>query len=191
MYIPFATDIASREMTVDTVDTVDTEETFLNDCWMLYFHDPDNNDWTPKSYNVLQTLSTAEDWVGADSAFRDMWQRGMFFLMREHIQPLWEDENNKHGGCLSFKVNKPDASEYWFQLGCKLLGEVLGRPQIQNDHICGISISPKRNYCILRVWLRSSEHTLPELYHLEAPYYSQVIYKPHTGQKDYETQGTL
>ena len=38
----------------------------------------------------------------------------MLFLMRQNIKPMWEDPNNKQGGCFSFKVgnkNVPDVSE--------------------------------------------------------------------------------
>lgn len=162
-----------------------TPETFLNDCWTLYFHDPDNNDWDVKSYVRLADISTVQDWVMADKAFREMWMHGMFFLMREHIQPMWEDDNNKEGGCLSFKVNKPDAQEYWFHLGSKMLGEVIKKLELDWDKVNGVSISPKRSFCILRVWLADNALGMPELFHLETPYYSQVIYKPHTGQKDF------
>lgn len=164
------------------------EDIFLNDCWMLYFHDPDNEDWGVSSYHRLHTISTVRDWVDAHTAFQSLWQQGMFFLMREHVQPTWEDACNRDGGCLSFKVNKPDAGEYWFQLGCKLLGEVLSKHPEQSEKINGISISPKRNYCILRIWLRTHDVNNPDIYHLQAPYYSQVMYKPHSGQKGYESK---
>lgn len=163
-----------------------TKETFLHDCWTLHFHDPDNNDWDEKSYRALHTISTVEDWVQLDKSFHDLWQNGMFFLMREHIQPMWEDPHNETGGCLSFKVNKPEVKEYWFQLGAKALGEVLAKDASIAERICGVSISPKRNFCILRVWLsRASES---HDFHLETPHYSQVIYKAHNEQKDYESR---
>ena len=161
-------------------------ETFLHDCWTLYFHDPDNNEWSEKSYQAIHTISTVEDWAHADKALHDLWQQGMFFLMREHILPMWEDPHNEKGGCISFKVNKPDASEYWFQLGAKALGEVLAKDTKLVDSICGISMSPKRNFCILRVWL--SRACAPEGYHLETPHYSQVLFKPHNEQKDYDAK---
>jgi hypothetical protein len=160
------------------------EETFLHECWTLYFHDPDCSEWHEKSYHALQTVSAVEDWVGIDTAFKDLWPNGMFFLMREHILPMWEDPHNEKGGCISFKVNKPEAPEYWFQLGARTLGEVLSKNPDASAHVCGISISPKRNFCILRVWL--SQACAPDAFHLECPHYSQVLYKPHTEQKDYD-----
>lgn len=162
-------------------------EIFLHDCWTLYFHDPDNNEWNEKSYKVINTVSTVQDWVNIDKSFSELWQDGMFFLMREHILPLWEDKHNASGGCLSFKVNKPEAKEYWFQLASKVLGEVLAKSPDKSDTICGVSISPKRHFCILRIWLSSPDTQADEL-HLEAPHYSQVIYKSHMEQKSYETK---
>lgn len=159
-------------------------ETFLNDCWALYFHDPANDSWDERSYQLLHTLSAVEDWVHADNAFSELWLNGMFFVMREHIRPMWEDSHNSSGGCLSFKVNKPDAKEYWFQLCAKTIGEVLLRNEkLDPNSINGISISPKRTFCILRVWL--SKQIEPENFHLETPHYTQVLYKPHISQKDY------
>jgi hypothetical protein len=29
------------------------EEIFLSECWTLYFHDPDDNQWTPNSYKII------------------------------------------------------------------------------------------------------------------------------------------
>ena len=29
----------------------------------------------------------------------------MLFLMRDGIQPIWEDEKNRNGGCFSYKIN--------------------------------------------------------------------------------------
>lgn len=164
------------------------ENTFLHDCWTLYFHDPDNNEWNDKSYQILHTVSTVQDWVAVDKSFQKMWQDGMFFLMREHILPMWEDPHNASGGCFSFKVNKPEAGEYWFQLGAKALGEVLAKRNDMMDSICGVSISPKRHFCILRVWISNDKHQSPNDFHLETPHYSQVLFKPHMEQKNYHEE---
>jgi hypothetical protein len=112
----------------------------------------------------------------------------MFFIMREHIQPLWEDPLNKDGGCFSFKVNKPDAGQFWFKLGSLLLGGTLGKTHEIDSKICGISMSPKRNYCILRVWVQSHDYNNINLYNLDAPSYSQIMYKSHNENTDFDTK---
>ena len=158
---------------------------FLNDCWGVYFHDPDDNDWSEKSYILLGTLSSVEDWQAADVSFKDLWQKGMFFLMREHIKPLWEDDHNKNGGCLSFKVNKPDAGPFWYKLGALALGDSLLKDEAHAGKICGVSISPKRNYCILRMWVSDPGISSIDQFNIQSPEYTQVIYKSHRDNSDY------
>lgn len=160
-------------------------ERFLNDCWALHFHDPDDTDWTDKSYKLIGNVSSVQDWQMANNSFSDLWQRGMFFVMREHIKPLWEDEHNKDGGCLSFKVNKPDAGFFWFKLTALALGETLTKDPENSEKICGVSISPKRNYCILRIWTSTPEINSMDQFNLTVPEYTQVIYKSHKDNNDY------
>ena len=164
------------------------EEIFLSECWTLYFHDPDDNEWTPNSYKVVNNFSTVQDWCYTDLSFTTLWQKGMFFVMREHIQPLWEDPLNKNGGCFSFKVNKPEAANFWFKLGALLLGGTLGKTPDIDLQISGISISPKRNYCILRIWIQLHNYNNINLYNLEIPSYSQVMYKSHTDNNDFDNK---
>ena len=164
----------------------ETAEIFLSECWTMYFHDPDDTQWSPSSYKIIGHISTAQDWCYTDISFTNLWQKGMFFIMREHIQPLWEDPLNKDGGCFSYKVNKNEAGQYWYRLGGLLLGGTLGKTGDINNKICGISISPKRNYCILRIWVQNQEYTTINLYNLDTPVYSQVLFKSHTENTDFE-----
>jgi hypothetical protein len=106
--------------------------------------------------------------------------------MREHIQPLWEDPLNKEGGCFSFKVNKQDVKQFWFNLTSLLLGSKLGKTQLIDSLISGISISPKRNYCILRIWIQKHDYNDITLFNLDVPTYSQVIYKSHNDNNDFD-----
>ena len=119
--------------------------------------------------------------------FHDMWTKGMFFLMREHIQPLWEDPYNRNGGCFSFKVNKPEASAYLFKICSQMLGNSLAKSQDPCAHnaICGISMSPKRNYCIIRIWIGSKVYNKVSMYNLEVPSYTQVLFKNHEENSDF------
>jgi hypothetical protein len=167
------------------------DEIFLSECWILYFHDPDDTQWSLSSYKIIGQFSTLQDWCYTDVSFANLWQKGMFFIMREHIQPLWEDPLNKDGGCFSFKVNKPDAGEFWFKLGSLLLGGTLGKTPEVDSKICGISMSPKRNYCILRVWIQSHDYNTINLYNLDAPSYSQIMYKSHNDNTDFDTKDPI
>ena len=171
----------------------DTNEgTFLEDAWALHFHDPDDTQWTPASYKFLGNISTVNDWIQADLAFTNLWSKGMFFLMREHIQPLWEDPYNKKGGCFSFKVNKPDVANVWFKLCSLSLGNCLAKSDDKSlqDNICGVSVSPKRSYCILRIWIGNTEYSNPSMYNIDSPEYTHVLFKAHEDNNDFSVDET-
>ena len=152
---------------------------FFNDSWNLYFHDPDNSQWDIQSYILLTTLTHAEEWIQIHQLLKPHWNKGMFFLMREHIQPVWEDENHREGGCISFKLWKNDVAESWMELVSKTLGETLLKDTMDWNSISGISISPKRSYCIARIWIRDPHHSDMELYNYTIPSYARTMYKSH------------
>ena len=52
----------------ETSETHDASEPrYLNDVWTLYFHTPDDPDWTLSSYVRLTDVSTVEDFTGPRS----------------------------------------------------------------------------------------------------------------------------
>lgn len=153
-------------------------DTGLCGAWTLYFHDPSDMRWTLDSYKRVTDVTTVQDWVQLDACCGDMWENGAFFLMRAHIKPMWEDAHNVGGGCLSFKVNKPGARECWFRMACRLLGETVQRGNQAAERVCGMSITPKRTFCIVRLWCAEHAGDARE-YCLDVPGYSSVMFKPH------------
>jgi len=180
--------IAGFEGSEDTEGTKESErgtDAFLNDTWTLYFHDPDNDLWEIESYVPLATVSTVQEAADLHEALKAYWCNGMFFLMREHILPIWEDEHNANGGCFSFKVSKSEVPEFWKRLSCSALGESMFAPgakvnglPIAWNRICGVSISPKRSFCILRLWVEHKELGDPLLYTMEHPAYTKIMFRP-------------
>lgn len=153
---------------------------YLNDIFSLYFHDPYNMDWSDQSYKFITTISSVDDFVDIFIAFRDLWSKGMFFITREYIMPRWEDEHNRNGGCFSYKIMKPELDDKWFKICCSLLGETLGKNDMISQYINGISISPKKNYYIIRIWLKDNKQASKELYNIDIPKYSTLMYKNHS-----------
>lgn len=164
-----------------------TDQVFFNDIWTLHFHDPYDTNWASTSYHTIGTISTMQEFLEIHHVFADLWAKGMFFLMREHIQPIWEDDHNVNGGCFSFKVMKPEVPQAWFDLCGRCVGENIS-PQIDIDwsRICGVSISPKRNYCILRVWVSDAQWAAEHNQKLQllVPTYSSVQFKAHNDPRD-------
>jgi hypothetical protein len=126
----------------------------LHSRWTLYYHMPTSNDWTVGSYMRVSQIRTVEEFSMYYKAldFKYNYQ-GMFFLMRGDIKPTWEDPHNKKGGCWSFKVSLQHFYSIWVHLSMLLVGESLSaKPLLLN----GVSVSPKRGFCIVKIWNHDS-----------------------------------
>ena len=87
----------------------------------------------------------------------------MLFIMRKGITPMWEDPKNRNGGCFSFKVINKQVPAVWKQLFYALGGETLSYDKEMNSKINGITISPKKNFCIIKIWLENCDQQDPNL----------------------------
>lgn len=135
----------------------------LNDKWVLYNHLPSVKDWTINGYSkVMEDIDTVEKVVSLNKAMPDnIVKYSMLFFMRKGITPLWEDEINKNGGCFSYKVSNKNVLQVWRHMMYKVAGETLGIDEEYSKAINGITISPKKNFCILKIWLKDNEHQDP------------------------------
>ena len=153
---------------------------YLNDLWSIYFHDPYDIYWDEKSYKFISTINSVEEFVAIFYAFKELFYKGMFFIMRDHIMPRWEDEHNKNGGCFSFKVSKICLEDKFFEVCSQILGETIGISNEFSANVNGISISPKKNYYIMRVWLSNNKFASKNNYIFSIPKFSTLMYKSHS-----------
>jgi len=75
-----------------------------------------------------------------------------FHLMKSGIRPVWEDTANEDGGTLSFRVNKDSLIYVWMRLSIYVIGEQISTKLADNDDICGISMSMRKNEVVISVW---------------------------------------
>ncbi len=128
--------------------------TALHDAWTMWAHLPHDTDWSVKSYQEIMTFDTVEETAGLVKALPEPLVRNcMLFLMRKGIHPTWEDERNKKGGCFSYKVNNKDVVSVWKELVYRVAGECLTDDQAVRAAVNGVTISPKKNFCIIKVWM--------------------------------------
>ena len=114
------------EPTVQSEECNKSSTTPLNDKWVLYAHLPHDTDWTIDSYKKISTISTVEQIIAlSESLPEKMIVNCMLFLMRSHIKPMWEDANNRSGGCFSYKINNKDVAKIWRKLSYVLVGKHL------------------------------------------------------------------
>lgn len=136
----------------------DKKQHILDDSWILWGHLPHDIDWSFASYKEIMTMKTMEDILALYENFPDtLIKNCMLFLMRNNIQPTWEDPKNKKGGCFSYKINNKNIATCWKNLSYVLLGETLVESNICKK-INGITISPKKNFCIIKIWLSTCEY---------------------------------
>lgn len=154
----------------------------LNCKWVLWFHSPVDDDWTLDSYKKVIEISNIEEFWNAFHYINDSHIcNSMFFIMRDGIEPIWEDQYNKEGGCWSFKISKKDVYNAWLELGIALCSERITSNLEKSNTINGISISPKKTFCILKIWNNNSEENAPSFISKKIPYIyvNTSIYKEH------------
>jgi len=124
----------------------------LNNNWVIWYHD-NNNDWTINGYKKIYEITTIEDfWEIYLRLNNYILLKGQFFLMKKGIEPIWENEENVKGCCWSYKINKNDSFMSWLYLSINICGEIITKDHKNIDSINGISLSPKKNFCIIKIW---------------------------------------
>ena len=104
----------------------------------------------------------------------------MLFIMKEGITPLWEDIHNRNGGCFSYKINNKFVAQIWKDLSYSLMGETLTEKELFNNNINGITISPKKNFCIIKIWLtKLLDEDIRKVYKIPDKYNGDIVLKKY------------
>jgi hypothetical protein len=126
----------------------------LSTGWTLWCHLPHDTDWSLKSYIKIYDFDTVEQAVSVTEMLPPkLVINCMLFLMRDGITPIWEDARNRNGGCFSYKVSNKDVPDCWRQLSYVLVGNSISPNKTLLPVVNGITISPKKNFCIVKIWL--------------------------------------
>ena len=135
--------------------SISTSEHILHGKWDLYYHLPHDKKWDLNSYKaIINNLDTVEKLIIINETISEnVVKNCMLFVMRKGITPVWEDPQNRNGGCFSFKVVNKYVPSVWKSLFYAMCGESLCSNSKYNSIINGITISPKKNFCIIKIWL--------------------------------------
>ena len=129
----------------------------LSDTWILWFHDPYDTEWDLSSYKKIYEIDSVEVfWNIYNYIDKHLIVDGMFFVMKKGIDPMWEHKDNSDGGCWSYRVQKKNAYEAWLNLSMALCGNTLTSEKYL-ESINGISMSPKKSFCIIKIWNNDSK----------------------------------
>ena len=145
----------------------------LQNKWNLYFHNIKDNNWNLDSYQHIYDFNNIEQFWRLYNNY-PKYNLGLYFLMKEGIAPIWEDENNEKGGTYSFKINKNMISYAWEEISVRLIGETLtDNPKL----ITGISLHPKNNCYIIKIWCSTKDIKLSFRTNLQYCNLKKSIYK--------------
>lgn len=139
---------------MDAVSTP-TQLHSLNDKWDMYYHLPQDKNWGVDSYMTIDSsIDSIETILKLNENLHDnIIKNTMLFIMKSGITPMWEDPKNREGGCFSYKITNKFVVDVWKKLSLLLCGNSLCIKPEYNKHVNGITISPKKNFCIIKIWL--------------------------------------
>jgi hypothetical protein len=124
----------------------------------LWSHDIYDKNWNIDSYKQLCKIRTVSDFWRLSNNYKKIgWKYMHSFLMKDDIEPIWEHKANRYGGVCSFKIELECALEIWEDLNARFICGLLTE---NSEDINGISISPKNNWAIIKIWNRDKKNDL-------------------------------
>ena len=157
-------------------------ENILETPWVLWFHKTKDVDWSAKSFIQLYEIKTIEDFWRLYSNWEQFLpniETNMYFLMRKGILPMWEDKHNITGGSWSVKITRNNVFSAWTELSMALIGETITENNSLSTIVNGISISPKKYFCIVKIWNNDNSYNTDTVISKKIPFLdlSKMLYK--------------
>tara|TARA_A100001011_G_C14073095_1_gene741145 strand:- start:262 stop:744 length:483 start_codon:yes stop_codon:yes gene_type:complete len=132
-------------------------ETKFKNQWNLWYHHEKDN-WTESGFRNIYKIEDISDFWKLYNNWKKLGgiSSKHFFLMKNDIKPIWEDESNKNGGCWSYKINDYIVDKIWENLSLYLVTETLCN---KSDEINGISVChKKKNNSVIKIWNKNSKN---------------------------------
>jgi hypothetical protein len=152
----------------------------LEHTWVLWCHDIKDSNWGKDSYIKVFSFNTIEDFWKLYKNLNNI-DSIMLFLMKEGIFPLWEDPENKSGGCWSYKIKKKDNFTTWKNLSMSVVGNFLTQNDEIMKNINGISFNPHLYNSVIKIWSKTNDFkdNLDEFKTIDILKNLDPIYKVH------------
>jgi len=138
------------------------EDLKLNSLWKVWVHENNNEKWDIESYNLIYTIENIAQLWRFLNTFDNMDRiNRQFYIMRDGIMPIWEDNNNKNGvicsiRCDNIMKNTITNSEFGvdvFSCFCiMVLNECFTK---KNIDINGLCYSIKNRNILIKFWIKN------------------------------------
>jgi hypothetical protein len=162
---------------------MNTNDIALDSSWNLYFHDYMDSSWDRESYEIIGTVKTVIQFWTMFNIINTKLDSGMFFFMRENVFPKWDDNTNKTFSFLTIKVVKQSVVSFAESLFARMIiNSIISTDELPNTYIDGVSVSPKKNFCIFKLWICSHDerHKDITLYDIPNFYTGTVFFKDYS-----------
>lgn len=156
------------------------DSSVLSQKWVLWYHDPNNSDYSLASYIKILTFDNpSEFWSVVEAISPEAWNSGMFFLMREGYRPLWDAIENDKGGAWSKKVDANETHQVFVDCMIHCLANKVLKDK--NETIVGVTLSPKGHFHIIKVWNTLATISDRKLFSpsLKMKLGDDIVYKAH------------
>ena len=154
----------------------------LKNRWTLWFHKVNDNNWKIESYSKVFEITTYYELLFIKKELENI-TSGMFFLMKNDIVPIFEDENNVNGGYWSLRITKKDSFDYWEKILFYICIDQLTIDDKYENMINGVSVSPKINNCIFKIWNSNYDKMKTEYLRKDLDFinWEETFYLNHNG----------
>ena len=132
-------------------------DTKFKNTWNIWFHHT-KDDWSINGYRKIYTIETIEDFWKLYNNWNKLGgiNSKHFFIMKNDITPMWEDNENKKGGCWSFKIQEKESSKLWEELSLYLVSETISKidDEFSINQLDSIGITNQRETTL--AWRKST-----------------------------------
>lgn len=126
----------------------------MGSAWTVWIHMAHDTNWTLSSYIKICKTDDLDEFLLVMKSIEDLVLNCMVFVMRGDIVPMWENEMNRGGGAFSYKIPEDNVMQFWTTMLFKIVGSTLTVQPSAEEYVNGITVSPKKNFHIIKVWMR-------------------------------------
>jgi Eukaryotic initiation factor 4E len=149
----------------------------------IYLHLPQDSNWSIESYKNIMEFSSLDEIIEFFQVVpSNLLKKGMVFVMKQNILPMWEHPENINGGSFCYKVPKSVVSTTFKHLVYAFVGNGISDNEDFINDITGITVSPKvGDFSILKIWTKSLRFQDPTIVKkIENLAHSKCIFKKHS-----------
>jgi hypothetical protein len=161
------TSVETHDITEKENDNEQPQNHYLNSQWTVWVHRNACENWDVSSYQNIFTIDSIETFWDFFNAFHKInKEENQYFIMKNKIKPIWEDNNNRDGGICSLKMDcydrnsKNDVGSEIIICLCML---IMNESYIQdNNEINGISYSVKNKSIYIKIWTKDFNNDISD-----------------------------